>query len=103
MNEREYFAAHAPDAPDWFKYEPPSNRPLMPATPSNFTVEQHDLLKNFICHDSCPDRFVSQLVRRREEAKQAQEVWRNACRERKFFAWRWYYADQMIEAGKVNP
>jgi len=97
MSTRDFFAAHAPDVPDWFKYEAKTNRPVMPAVPDSFTSEQRQALDNFVCHETCHDRFVSQFVRRRQEAKAAQEAWRDACREKKFFAWRWHYADQMME------
>jgi hypothetical protein len=92
---RAYFASHAPEAPDWFKYQPPTNKPLMPPMP-NFTPEQKEKFEQFVCHDTCRDWEVSQYVRQREQAKAAQDGWRDACRERKFFAWRWYYADQMM-------
>ena len=101
MNEqqiimRAYFATHAPAVPEWFKLEPPQHKPHMPQTPSGFTPEQLLALETFVSHETCPDRFVSQHVRRREQAKAEQDAWRDACREKKFFAWRWYYADQML-------
>lgn len=33
-----------------------------------------------------------------DATKEDVEAWRNACREQKFFAWRWYYADAMLAA-----
>lgn len=73
---RNHFAATAPKAPDWFKFQP--------ATPYPYAPEGTD-----------PDSPEA------AQARAARATWVREQQEKKFFTWRWYYADQMMAARGV--
>ncbi|WP_273035959.1 hypothetical protein [Massilia timonae] len=70
---RNHFAATAPKAPDWFKFQP--------ATPYPYAPDGID-----------PESPEAARVRA------ARAAWVREQQEKKFFAWRWHYADQMMAA-----
>jgi hypothetical protein len=70
MTLRDYFAAHAPAVPDWFKHEPTSPMPHIVA--GNETMREH------------------------VESKMIYNAWVNEQKAFKFFAWRTFYADAML-------
>lgn len=107
MNDRDYFAAHAPlPIPDWFKGEPGNNMPLIPDVPASWGAAQSaefvDLKEGRgLIVNAAPE--VADFYARWLVAKNKQNVWRDQMRERKYFAWRWYYADQMIASRRGPP
>jgi len=98
MTLRDYFAARAPSAPDWFKHKATSSRPVIPAPPVALTTEQRADLG--FANDEGDDYALDPVVRRdiaeRQAAEQELQRWREEQREAKFFAWRWHYADMML-------
>lgn len=107
MSLRDYFAAHAPDdIPFWFTGpdlpEPP--KPVPPPEIADyvrkwwFDNEPSDLVGFLpddapIEHHEMADAFQNENVAHCD----AIENRRNQLVIRKYFAWRWYYADMMIE------
>lgn len=69
----DYFAATAPKAPDWFKFQP--------TTPYPYASDGTD-----------PESPEAAQV------KAARAAWVREQQEKKFFAWRWHYANQMMAA-----
>lgn len=71
MTLRDYFAAHAPDVPDWFKHAAPTPIPLV----SDAAV-------------------VGDAAH--YKAKAERNNWIDEQKAAKFFAWRGFYADCMV-------
>lgn len=109
MSMRQYYAAHAPDAPEWF-----TDPVLAPTQPPMFRAEN--------APDSESDaRILSAWVRAGPRSplpptlqSQAALNWARAFKEfvrvndeyalstnaRRYFAWRWLYADMMLRGGE---
>jgi hypothetical protein len=103
---RAYFATHAPQSiPDWFKGERTTSVPAIPDAPSHWGAAQASQfadLKNGTGLVSHASPEVADFYARWLAAKDRQNAWRDQQRERKYFAWRWYYADQMM-ASRRGP
>lgn len=109
MNDRDlrdYFAAHAPlPIPDWFKGDPGNNMPLIPDVPTHFGAAQASQfvdLKHGVGLVAHASPEVAEFYSRWLIAKNKQSVWKDQQREKKYFAWRWYYANQMM-ASRREP
>jgi hypothetical protein len=104
---REYFAAHAPlPIPDWFKGDHGNNMPLIPDAPSHWgaaEASQFVDLKNGIGLVIHAKQEVAEFYACWLVAKSKQAAWKDQMREKKYFAWRWYYADQMIASRRGQP
>lgn len=104
MNDRDYFAMHAPmSIPDWFKGEYSGDMPRIPDAPSHWgaaEAAQLSDLKAGIGFVSTARQEVAEFFALYLAARDKQNAWRDRQRERKYFAWRWYYADMMIAARK---
>lgn len=102
MSRRDYFAARAPAAPDWFSFEAGSNPPKYPSVEELSPALQDQAKLVIGCkmkpRDAEPE--VQEFMRRYRPAKAEYDAWRRAQQEAKFFAWRFYYADQMIKASQ---
>lgn len=103
MNDRDlrdYFAAHAPlPVPDWFKGESGKAMPTVPDAPSYWNAAQaaqFSDLKQGIGLVSHAAREVAEFYAIYLAAKARHAAWRDEQREKKYFAWRWHYADQMM-------
>lgn len=77
MSLRQYYAAHAPMVPEWFGIQPPDDDPK-PTLPRE--IPMGDNGQNYI------------------EGKENYEAWLRRQRERRYFAWRWRYADMMLQS-----
>lgn len=99
MTLRDYFAARAPQpAPDWFKHEPSSKRPVAPDAALLTDAQREQLAGLGDYYDFTDvDAEVVAFAEARDAAAEALEAWRNEQRRIKFFAWRWFYADMMIK------
>lgn len=79
MTLRDYFAAHAPEMPEWFKIPP--TRPMPPM-------------------EFMPDDFDSDFEVK--QAKQHRQEWRDEQAAAALFAWRWHYADMMVRGREAS-
>lgn len=99
MSMRQWYAAHAPAVPEWFRLKDDGDWPKVPAVPKEWgTVERAEfaMIKEGsleVCA-ACDD--VQVFWHRYEPARARLEAWRDRMKARKFFAWRWFFADQMI-------
>ena len=111
-NLRDYLAAHAPDAPDWYKttrLEYPKFMIQEPKHPEHFSTEEIKSLYFGWIHDPCWDLDEPEL---RQIVEQWERFWsqRSAYNEQRSLAlithkhtsWRYYYADQMIAERRKN-
>jgi hypothetical protein len=104
---RQWYATHAPAAPDWFKYQSAEAAPVFPET--RVVPDHWDMAKRTQLDDLkatgftfAPDPEVTDFFQKCAKAKAAVDEWRNRQREAKFFAWRFYYADMMIKTGSPS-
>jgi hypothetical protein len=109
MTLRDYFAAHAPEVPEWFKFAtPPLPTPLHYSVALTMVPGYRDLydrdrntLRTWMSDGSYdiepPLQAIGDAAHRliAERNLQMQEAMRANAAGR-FFAWRWYYADQML-------
>lgn len=120
MSLREYLAAHAPDMPVWFNmpYEPQPSRPSIIDGDhlSNPRIREACLAwRRSSQRDNVPAHDLALAGETEAEKKflrdyQAQfEAYAEACEDRRirhdrkrYFAWRWHYADAMIAARKAG-
>lgn len=97
---RRYYAAHAPAAPEWFRLKTGDIPPKIPAVPDNWdTAERAEfaMIKEGTLQPAAACDDVQVFWNRFEPARLRAEAWRDEMRQKKFFAWRWYYADMMLE------
>lgn len=98
MMLREYFAAHAPEPPDWFEPfaldhkklgEPPQLDPQSDADKAVLRLWMQDRTTKVPAHlkDSLDRVAEWQLAKNKARVGLLAEA---------FFAWRWYYADMML-------
>lgn len=107
LSKREYFAARAPEAPDWFRFTPEEGRPPqveLPDPEKELNTWEQEELRVWKDGEGMDFTKLSTNVRafmlRYQKAHQANERfqhWRMKNREAKYWSWRFYYADQMIE------
>lgn len=100
LTKWEYFLAHAPEVPEWFQHKEtcPIDPPLYWDQRTDLSEEDKKELRDWH-HDpiyDLPEKF-SHYQNEIEEHSVKMTEWRNGCAVRKFFAWRVYYADSMIE------
>ena len=90
---RDYFAANAPEVPDWFKYTPgpQTPRPAMPV----LQEQPEEVIKAVADRNKKSPAYEiwAKLLSAHEEAVAAWHVEINAQR---FFAWLWRYATLMM-------
>lgn len=99
MSMRQWYAAHAPAVPEWFRLKNDSDWPKVPAVPKEWDaaeLAEFTMLKAGTLELGAVSDDVLVFWRRYEPARARLEAWRDKMRQKKFFAWRWYYADQMI-------
>lgn len=97
---REFFAAHAPQQiPDWFKGERSGDLPSVPDAPLGWGAAKSAEfleLKEGRLERAASSPEVMAFFDIWRVARDAQAAWRDRQREKKYFAWRWHYADQMM-------
>lgn len=100
MSLRDYFAARAPgEIPNWFKHVSPVKdfKPL-PSWQELPLKEDQNQVRDWMsdgCYD-LPDNlswFQEAFVKYRA----AYAVWEEADKIARYFQWRWYYADTMLQ------
>ena len=101
MELRDYLAAHAPAIPEWFRLASNERCPPAPSVPAYFDTAQRAEFVSLKDGQLWPDQARAEVREFYEvwrAQKDVQDLWRNHMRERKFFAWRYHYADQMMAA-----
>lgn len=103
LSLRQWYATHAPDVPQWFRLDTEDLPPKVPAVPENWDAAERAefaMIKEgtLPMEAACDD--VQIFWRRYEPARVRAEAWREEMRQKKFFAWRWHYADMMLETEK---
>ena len=112
MSAREYFAAHAPEAPDWFRYTEPN----APTAPPDGDLRDVDLrwARDIASGDISDSSFLAKEVGadRRAKILEYAKVYGDYLTQRtahftrksmnKMVAWRYAYADAMVDGG-INP
>lgn len=74
MTLRDYFAAHAPEMPEWFQCKPPEPNPFGSKLKGELTIEQ----------------------------RHEYEAWHARYWQHAFLAWRWHYADMMVRGREAS-
>lgn len=110
LSARDYFAARAPaDIPDWFQIENDTPMPkrldrraALHEVAPELEVEVRNSILNWMS-DPCFDMDVAARQEIGDRAFAAMEnreaeisAWLNRRQARRYFAWRWHYADQML-------
>lgn len=85
MTQRQYYAAHAPEVPEWFKYK---SHPHDPGE-GMYVLSQHER--------SLPGGMAKERELQQQRAKKHEAVVM-AWRIERIAAWRFAYADALIEA-----
>lgn len=99
----QYFAAHAPAIPNWFMPEDESDG--IPSTHGLNEANKRQLamvLGNMLSRNDASQEVRSFMVKF-DEAKDGRAAAKRKALEHRFFAWRKYYADMMIQAGSEKP
>lgn len=103
MSLRQWYAAHAPAVPEWFRCEFDELVPKVPPVPIHWTAELRSdfaLLREGGIEAAGAHEDVREFWKLYEPARARLDAWRNRMREKKFFKWRWHYADMMLETEK---
>jgi len=78
---REYWATHAPiEIPDWFMFNDDIENPVQPVV--------------------SPGTPIEEIRKMAKDYNVACRVAESKRRSTRFFQWRWYYADQMLQHAK---
>lgn len=99
LTVREYYAANAPAVPDWYQPERKTPSPAMPlAQWEHHSNEQMEFnsLRNGTRSTAAPE--VLEFHEKWKEWEKLMDRWADQSTEERFFAWRWHYADMMIES-----
>lgn len=99
---RDYFASRAPvDIPDWFEWTPSIPYPTPPDLNALNPEDRKSWMENSewaLDEDSGVSEAVREFGLKRKEWAQAAVKWDHDEITGRYFAWRWYYADQMMLA-----
>jgi hypothetical protein len=104
---RDYFAAHAPDLPDWFVVKD------LPAKPTNALrlhaeagrIEDKDfmVINQWSRGEGILPPELEWLKDEHRLYLEQRDAWERDCAALRFFVWRWHYADQMVHYGGLRP
>lgn len=104
---RDYFAAHAPEAPDWFvaKSLPPKPKNVLRALAEAGRIEDKDffVVNQWARGEGILPSELDWLKVEHRSYLEEREAWERDCGAARFFAWRWHYADQMVQFGSLSP
>lgn len=99
MYLRDYFAAHAPEPPDWFKYKSKLSKPIEPTSWQDMPEGEDRKRCQSWHYDPCFD-----LEGHLHQYQENWDIYYEQLRQYNkdigiefYFAWRWYYADQMLK------
>jgi hypothetical protein len=99
MSVRDAFAAQAPEIPSWFKYENPEPAPAMPRADKELSPAHYQQLQGLgdYLEDDQVDPEVVAYRDRTRAANRAHNSWSMRGKARELAAWRWFYADAMLD------
>lgn len=102
ISRRDWFANNAPEVPHWFRFGC-GKRPELPKPEDHMTTAQlqsmADLLADRITADQA-DPAVLRFSNLMAQAEAQLKRWEADAKMKRFCAWRFFYADQMIKAGE---
>lgn len=96
---RVYFAMHAPaDIPEWFTVPPPTPKPAIPELKDLPMIdrEHYASLRDGTLAEAQASLGALGLYREFMKADRDLAAWYTNQAKAKYFAWRWFYADQML-------
>lgn len=104
----QYYAAHTPAIPNWFMPEGASEEDEAPSIPSTHGLNEfHKRQLAMVLADQLDrndaDLQVRSFLHKFDEAKDGKDTVKRRTLERRFFAWRKYYADMMVSLGSEKP
>lgn len=103
---RDYFAAHAPEAPDWFVARNLPAKPInaLRALAEAGRIEDKDFLvvNQWAKGDGVLPTELDWIKDEHRIYLEQREAWERDCGAARFFAWRWHYADQMVRFGSMS-
>lgn len=94
---RDYFAAHAPEIPDWFSISTDQQPVQYPARLDMVPESTKKYIESLVL----PEDRYEEYRRLKMEMEEPYHKWLIEQKSRRYFAWRWHYADMMIE-GREN-
>lgn len=110
LSTREYYAAHAPlEIPEWFDWHEPAAPIQADTTPLD--IEARSILNGWKNKINCG--FVASIEELPTELQsygaahleylEAIRAHSRECPAGRYFAWRWHYADMMLEISTHQP
>jgi len=99
IDARRYYAAHAPAMPDWFVQKHSDDKPTLPDG-SDLQASDREQFGNMVKGILDPqDASLLALAEFRAyaRAQAALRKWERISQQDTYFAWRWFYADQMLK------
>lgn len=102
-DQRAYFAAHAPDVPDWFKWENPQAKPVLERADKVLSREAYALWEgrhfDVILDEEYRKKFMPEVrafTEHQDATQRAIDYWSMKDHLGRIAAWRWAYADAMM-------
>jgi hypothetical protein len=98
ISKREYFAARAPKIPDWFTYTPTGELPILPSWQDLPEGEHKEIIREWQCDPiyDLPEELMW-FQKKLEAAVKERDDWHNEQYAERFFQWRVFYADRMLQ------
>lgn len=96
---RDLFAAQAPAAPDWFEPDFPPKPALFNVWDEINTEELRKQWEGYMdwLDAEDVDPIIVEMYDKVDESRKVIEKWKKEKEIERFFQWRWFYADQMME------
>jgi hypothetical protein len=98
INLKQYYAAHAPAMPDWFVEKCKEDEPKLP-TYDHLSPGDREQFKSLVAGtlDRMDASLEAQALFKQYQAAQGElRRWAREQHQDAFFAWRWFYAEQMM-------
>lgn len=101
MSLRDWFAGHAPDAPEWFDFDFGEAEPKAPESVGSWAAHGDEITS----HRKGTDGYEKVVEYRKKEAfyREAEKAWRRRRELARLSAWRFSYADAMLAAREKKP
>lgn len=100
LTKREYFAAHAPEVPDWFEHktapfpkEPKSWIDMAPDDPFKEEARQWYQDRSY----DIASEELQWFQQAWENFWEERHIWNKQDKANRYFQWRYYYADMMLK------
>jgi hypothetical protein len=99
INLRQFYAVHAPTMPDWFVEKHKEGMPVLPDC-GHLSPGDREQFKSLVAGtlDRMDASLEAQaLFKQHQKANAELRRWTREQHQDAFFAWRWFYADQMVK------